>query len=116
MVDRLKDVVIRGGENIYCAEVEAVLYEHPSVVGVAVVGIEEGALGERVCAVVVPRPGASLDLAELRGFALARVAGFKAPEALLITDELPETATGKVDKKAVRTLVAEAADEVSLAW
>jgi long-chain acyl-CoA synthetase len=116
VVDRLKDVVIRGGENIYCAEVEAVLYEHPSVVGVAVVGIEEGALGERVCAVVVPRPGASLDLAELRGFALARVAGFKAPEALLITDELPETATGKVDKKAVRTLVAEAADEVSLAW
>ena len=116
MVDRLKDVVIRGGENIYCAEVEAVLYEHPGVAGVAVVGIKEDALGERVCAVVVPRPGVSLDLAELREFAIARLAGFKAPEALLIAAELPETATGKIDKKAVRTIVADAGDEVALGW
>ena len=116
VVDRLKDVVIRGGENIYCAEVEAVLYEHPGVAGVAVVGIKEDALGERVCAVVVPRPGVSLDLAELREFAIARLAGFKAPEALLLTTELPETATGKIDKKAVRTIVADEADEVTRGW
>jgi long-chain acyl-CoA synthetase len=116
VVDRLKDVVIRGGENIYCAEVEAALHEHPGVADVAVVGIAEDALGERVCAVVVPRPGATLDLAELHGFATSRLAGFKAPEALLLTAELPETATGKVDKKAVRTIVADAGDGVARGW
>ena len=57
VVDRMKDVVIRGGENVYCAEVEAVLHEHPAVAEVAVVGLDERAMGERVCAVVVPRPG-----------------------------------------------------------
>ena len=62
----MKDVVIRGGENVYCAEVEAVLHEHPDVAEVAVVGLDEPAMGERVCAVVVPRPGAEVDLADLR--------------------------------------------------
>jgi long-chain acyl-CoA synthetase len=116
VVDRLKDVVIRGGENIYCAEVEAALFEHPAVAAVAVVGIEEQAMGERVCAVVVARPGTHLDLVELRDFATSRLAGFKCPEALLITEALPETATGKIDKKAVRTIVASSGDEVVHGW
>jgi hypothetical protein len=72
VVDRLKDVVIRGGENVYCAEVEAVLHEHPDVADVAVVGLEERAMGERVCAVVVPRAGAEVTLADLREFASTR--------------------------------------------
>ena len=58
VVDRLKDVVIRGGENVYCAEVEAVLVEHPGIEDVAVIGLPDEAMGERVCAVVVPRLGA----------------------------------------------------------
>ena len=58
VVDRMKDVVIRGGENVYCTEVEAVLHEHPAVAEVAIVGLDEPVMGERVCAVVVLRPGA----------------------------------------------------------
>jgi long-chain acyl-CoA synthetase len=102
VVDRLKDVVIRGGENVYCAEVEAVLGEHPWVAEVAVVGLPDQALGERVCAVVVSRPGARVDLAELREFADGRLAAFKRPEALHVVAELPRTATGKVAKHRLR--------------
>jgi acyl-CoA synthetase (AMP-forming)/AMP-acid ligase II len=108
VVDRIKDVVIRGGENVYCLEVEAVLQEHPAVAEVTVVGIDERAMGERVCAVVVPRPGATVRLAELRAFAAPRLARFKCPEALYVTKELPRTATGKVAKNAVRAEVADA--------
>ncbi len=102
VVDRLKDVVIRGGENVYCAEVEAVLFEHPAVASVSVVGVPEEEMGERVCAVVVLRQGMEVDLPGLRRFALERLAAFKAPEALVVVGELPETATGKIDKKAIR--------------
>jgi long-chain acyl-CoA synthetase len=116
VVDRLKDVVIRGGENVYCAEVEAVLHEHPAVSEVAVVGVAERAMGERVCAVVVARPGAAVDLGALRTFAAPRLAGFKCPEALLVVDELPATATGKVAKNVVREQVAAAPDAVERAW
>lgn len=106
VVDRLKDVVIRGGENVYCAEVEAVLHEHPAVAEVAIVGIEDRVLGERVCAVVLPRPGAQVDLAGLRTFAAERLAGFKCPEALVVVgEELPKTATSKVAKNELRALV-----------
>ena len=112
----MKDVVIRGGENVYCTEVEAVLHEHPAVAEVAIVGLDERAMGERVCAVVVPRPGAHVDLADLRHFAASRLAGFKCPEALYVTDELPKTATGKVAKAAVRSQVADAAGDVERVW
>ncbi|MBL7492596.1 acyl--CoA ligase [Frankia sp. AgB1.9] len=111
VVDRLKDVVIRGGENVYCAEVEAVLHEHPDVAEAAVVGVDDRSLGERVCAVVVPRPGTSPTLASLREFARGRLAGFKCPEALVILPELPTTATGKVAKTALRAQVTEAVTE-----
>ncbi len=107
VVDRLKDVVIRGGENVYCAEVEAVLAEHPGIEDVAVIGLPEETLGERVCAVVVPRLGAHLRLGELREFAAAKLAAFKCPEALWVTDELPRTATDKVSKGELRARVPE---------
>src|SRR3954462_10363698 len=68
VVDRLKDVVIRGGENVYCAEVEAVLFEHPDVEDVAVIGLPDERLGEQVAAVVKPRPGASPAVADVRAF------------------------------------------------
>jgi long-chain acyl-CoA synthetase len=102
VVDRLKDVVIRGGENVYCAEVEAVLFEHPAVADVTIVGLPDQAMGERVCAVAVPRPGASLTLDELRAFAAPRLAAFKRPEALHVAADIPGTPTGKTDKRLLR--------------
>jgi long-chain acyl-CoA synthetase len=116
VVDRLKDVVIRGGENVYCAEVEAVLHEHPAIASAAIVGVPEPAMGERVCAVVVPRRGAAVDLETVREFTLERLAAFKAPEALLVADALPETATGKIDKKSLRGSVEEAAGGLTRLW
>jgi acyl-CoA synthetase (AMP-forming)/AMP-acid ligase II len=116
VVDRIKDVVIRGGENVYCLEVEAVLQEHPAVAEVTVVGVDERAMGERVCAVVVVRPGATVELAGLRAFAAPRLARFKCPEALCVVAELPRTATGKVAKTSVRAAVAQAADGVERMW
>jgi acyl-CoA synthetase (AMP-forming)/AMP-acid ligase II len=106
VVDRIKDVVIRGGENVYCAEVEAVLFEHPAVAEVAVVGVTEPTLGERVCAVVVPRPGRTVELEDLRAFTAAQLAAFKCPEALHVVDELPKTATEKVAKNVLRDRLA----------
>jgi acyl-CoA synthetase (AMP-forming)/AMP-acid ligase II len=116
VVDRMKDVVIRGGENVYCVEVESVLHEHPEVAEVAVVGLDEPAMGERVCAVVVPRAGRIVDLAGLRAYASARLAAFKCPEALHVTVELPKNATGKVEKRALRAEVADAAARVERLW
>ncbi len=116
VVDRIKDVVIRGGENVYCAEVEAVLFEHPGIADVAVVGMVEPALGERVCAVVVPRPGRTPDLHDVRAFATKQLAAFKCPEALLLLDELPKTATEKVAKNVLRDRLADPATGIEQMW
>ena len=116
MVDRIKDVVIRGGENVYCAEVEAVLFEHPDIADVAVVGIVEPTLGERVCAVVVARPGRTPDLNDVRSFAAKQLAAFKCPEALLLVDELPKTATEKVAKNVLRDRLADPGEPVERMW
>jgi long-chain acyl-CoA synthetase len=116
VVDRIKDVVIRGGENVYCAEVEAVLFEHPDIADVAVVGLPEPTLGERVCAVVVPRPGRQVHLDDLREFAAARLAAFKCPEALYVVDELPKTATEKIAKHVLRDRLVEPGVVVERMW
>ena len=114
VVDRIKDVVIRGGENVYCAEVEAVLFEHPDIADVAVVGIVEPTLGERVCAVVVPRPGRTPDLNDVRSFAAKQLATFKCPEALVLVDELPKTATEKVAKNVLRDRLADPGTDTAI--
>jgi acyl-CoA synthetase (AMP-forming)/AMP-acid ligase II len=107
VVDRLKDMVIRGGENVYSAEVEAVLFEHPGVADAAIIGLPDEAMGERVCAVIVPSAeNQPPSLQQLRRFASGRLAGYKCPEALYITDELPRTATGKVAKADLRAKAA----------
>jgi acyl-CoA synthetase (AMP-forming)/AMP-acid ligase II len=116
VVDRIKDVVIRGGENVYCAEVEAVLFEHPDVADVAVVGVAEPTLGERVCAVLVARPGSSPDLNDVRSFATKQLAAFKCPEALVLVDDLPRTATEKVAKNVLRDRVAAPDVHVEQMW
>jgi long-chain acyl-CoA synthetase len=104
VVDRLKDMVLRGGENVYCAEVEAAIFEHPAVADAAVVGVPHVSLGEEVAAVVNVKAGATLTPAELQEFVGARIARFKVPSIVVIRDEpIPRNATGKVLKRDLRT-------------
>ncbi len=103
VVDRKKDVVIRGGENVYCAEVEAVLFEHPDVADVAVIGLPHRMLGEEVAAVVQLRGAAARDEDALAAHVAKRLARFKVPTRFFFVDEpLPRTATGKVLKRDLR--------------
>ncbi len=100
--DRLKDVIISGGENISSIEVEGVLLRHPAVQEVAVVGLPHEKWGEAPHAFVVLKPGATLTDEELRAFARERLAGFKVPKGTTILAELPKTATGKIQKYVLR--------------
>jgi cyclohexanecarboxylate-CoA ligase len=103
IVGRIKDVIIRGGENIAAAEVEAVLEAHPSVDQAVVVGRPHARLGEQVCAYVVCRPGETFDLERCQvWFAEQEVARYKTPEAVVVVDELPLLAAGKVDRAELR--------------
>jgi fatty-acyl-CoA synthase len=100
--DRFKDVIISGGENISSIEVEAVLLQHPAVLEVAVVGVSDAKWGETPHAFVVPRIGAPPTAEELRDFARAHLAHFKVPSAYILVEELPKTATGKIQKYVLR--------------
>jgi long-chain acyl-CoA synthetase len=101
--DRKKDMVLRGGENVYSAEVEAALYEHPGVHEAAVFGVPHERLGEEVAAAVVAKSGVVLDAAELRAHVAERLAAFKVPTRWKIRAErLPRTATGKILKRDLR--------------
>ena len=103
VTDRLKDIIIRGGENISSKEVEDLLITHPAVADVAVIPTPDPLMGERVCAVVVTRPGFSFDVDEARThFAAAGVARQKTPEVVMLVDELPRTPSGKVRKDVLR--------------
>lgn len=104
---RHKDIVIRGGMNISCEEVENLLLGYPSIQEVAVIGCPDDLLGERVCAVVVPKNGAGVTLSELTTFLRDRqeVAAFKWPEKLVLLDELPRNPMGKVLKRVLRQQV-----------
>jgi cyclohexanecarboxylate-CoA ligase len=103
VTDRLKDIIIRGGENISAKEVEDLLITHPAVADVAVIPASDLVMGERVCAVVVLRPGFSFDLDQARAhFAAAGAARQKTPEVIAVTDELPRTPSGKVRKDVLR--------------
>ncbi len=109
VVDRMKDVVIRGGENIYCAEVEAALFEHPAIEDATVLGVPHEQLGEQVVAVVVPRtgPGAGVTAGDLQRHVAQRLASFKVPAHVVFRSEpLPRTQSGKVLKRDLRAVVA----------
>lgn len=109
VLDRIKDVVIRGGENIYCAEVEGVLYEHPQIDDVALIGVPHESLGEEAVAVVVPVEGSALTADEVKQHVAGRLAAFKIPAHVVFQPEgLPRTPTGKVLKKDLRTVIAAA--------
>ncbi|WP_228182517.1 class I adenylate-forming enzyme family protein [Streptomyces anulatus] len=110
IVDRIKDVVIRGGENVYCVEVEGVLHDHPDVADAAVLGVPHPVLGEEVAAVVRPRPGSGVTAGALREHVGGKLAAFKVPARVLFTDgPLPRNATGKLLKNRLRVLLDAAA-------
>ncbi|MCZ7525532.1 MAG: AMP-binding protein [Acidimicrobiia bacterium] len=102
LVGRKKDLIIRGGHNVYPTDVEHVLLEHPDVAEVAVVGVPHPVLGEDVAAFVVPREGAPVTADELRGHCAARLADYKRPRQVHFVGELPRNATGKVMKHLLR--------------
>ena len=103
IVDRKKDIIIRGGENISCQEVEAAIYEHPAVAEAAVFGLPDERLGEVPGAVVVPRAGETLTVEALCGFLHAHIAAFKVPARLwVVTTALPRLGTEKIDKVTIR--------------
>jgi long-chain acyl-CoA synthetase len=99
IVDRKKDMIIRGGYNVYPREIEEVLYEHPAVAEAAVIGLSHSALGEEVGAAVVLKPGASATAEELRDYVKGQVAAYKYPRHVWIADALPKGPTGKIQKR-----------------
>jgi long-chain acyl-CoA synthetase len=107
IVDRMKDMLIRGGENIYCIEVESTLYDHPAIMDAAVVGIPHRTLGEEPGAVVSLKPGMKATEAELQEFVRARLAAFKVPVRVIVLEEmLPRNPNGKILKSNLRKLFA----------
>ncbi|MBY8862939.1 AMP-binding protein [Nocardia sp. CA2R105] len=104
IMDRKKDVVVVGGFNVYPAEVERMLGEHPSVAEIAVVGVSDARMGEVPVAFVVPRPLAALTEAEFRAWAAEKIANFKVPRRVMLVDALPRNASMKVLKNALRDL------------
>ena len=101
---RAKDMVIRGGENISCPEVEHVLYEHPAVFEAAVYGVPDERLGEALAATVMVRQGQQVSTHQLQEHVRSRLAAFKVPSIILLQHEsLPRVASGKIDKRAVKT-------------
>ena len=105
IVDRAKDMIIRGGENIYSSEVENILYEHPAVTDAALIGIPHQTLGEEPAAVVHLAPGASADEAELQAWVAGRLAKFKVPVRIVFcADTLPRNANGKILKRDLKAL------------
>jgi acyl-CoA synthetase (AMP-forming)/AMP-acid ligase II len=104
VVDRKKDMIISGGENIYSPEVESAIMTHADVQEVAVIGIPDERWGESVCAVVVPRDGAVIDEAAIIAYSRSRIAAYKCPKKVVVSAELPHVPTGKVDKVALRRL------------
>jgi fatty-acyl-CoA synthase len=104
IVGRIKDMVIRGGENIYPREIEEFLYTHPDIEDVQVIGVPDPKYGEELMAWIKPRPGAIVDLASVREHCTGRIAHYKVPRYVKIVDEFPMTVTGKVRKVEMREL------------
>jgi acyl-CoA synthetase (AMP-forming)/AMP-acid ligase II len=109
VVDRIKDMIITGGENVYSVEVENVISKHPSIATCAVIGLPDDVWGERVHAVVVLQAGQELELEDLQALARGQIAGYKIPRSMSFVDALPISAAGKVLKRDLRAALAPAA-------
>jgi acyl-CoA synthetase (AMP-forming)/AMP-acid ligase II len=105
LVGRTKDLIKHGGASVFPRELEEILYQHPKIAEIAVIGVPDPYFGENACACVVPRPGETVDLAEIVTFMRDRIATYKLPQRLEVMDELPHTSTGKVQKHRLRELV-----------
>jgi long-chain acyl-CoA synthetase len=103
IVERKKEMIIRGGFNVYPREIEEVLYEHPAVLEAAVIGFPDEAMGEEVAAAIVLRPGHAVSADEIRGFVRGRLAAYKYPRHVWFADELPKGSTGKLLKREIST-------------
>ena len=102
IVGRIKDMVIRGGENVYPREIEEFLYGHPKIQDVQVIGVPDRKYGEEICAWIVPRPGVTLTAEEVRAFCDGRIARYKIPRYVKLVEGFPLTVTGKVQKYVMR--------------
>jgi acyl-CoA synthetase (AMP-forming)/AMP-acid ligase II len=100
--DRVKDMIVSGGENIYPAEVESAIYGHPDVAEVAVIAVPDEKWGEAVKAIIVPQQGARPDAQAILDFTRKRIAGYKLPKSIEFVDALPRNGTGKVLKRELR--------------
>jgi fatty-acyl-CoA synthase len=110
IVGRSKDMIIRGGENIYPREVEEFLYTHPDITDVQVIGVPDLKYGEEVMAWITVRAGAELTADDIRVFCKGRIAHYKIPRYVQITDEFPMTVTGKIQKFKLREQAVELLD------
>jgi fatty-acyl-CoA synthase len=102
IVGRAKDMVIRGGENIYPREVEEFLYRHPKVLDVQCVGVPDAKYGEELCACIILRPGMSASEDEIRDFCKGEIAHYKIPRHVRFVESFPMTVTGKIQKYLLR--------------
>ena len=100
--DRVKDMIVTGGENVYPAEVENALFGHPSIADAAVIGVPDDIWGEAVKAIVVLKSGAPRDAADIIGWARARIANFKAPKTVDFVDLIPRNLSGKILRRELR--------------
>ena len=111
IVGRIKDIIIRGGENVYPREIEEFLYTHPDILEAQVFGIDDETYGEIVCAWVQQRAGADLTEADIKSFCMDQITDFKVPGNLRFVDEFPMTVTGEIQKFKMRDAMVE-----QLAW
>ncbi len=110
IVGRSKDMVIRGGENVYPREIEEFLYGHPDIADVQVIGVPDERYGEELMAWIIPREDASLDSDAVRAFCEGKIAHYKIPRYVKLVDEFPMTVTGKVQKFKLREQAIEELD------
>ncbi|MEU0395308.1 hypothetical protein ABZ208_21460 [Streptomyces sp. NPDC006208] len=101
IVDRIKDLIIRGGYNVYPGEVEEVLYEHPDIIEAAVIGVPDDHYGEEVAALVAARPGSELGAAEVSSWTRERLSAYKVPRIIRFVDALPKGPSGKILKRSI---------------
>jgi fatty-acyl-CoA synthase len=107
IVGRIKDMVIRGGENVYPREVEEILYQHPAIAGAQVIGVPDARFGEELMAWIVLRDAAEITADDVRAFCRARLSHYKVPRYVKFTASYPQTVTGKVQKFRLREMAIE---------
>jgi fatty-acyl-CoA synthase len=111
IVGRIKDMIVRGGENISPTEIEDILYTYPKVAQVSVVAIPDERLGEKTCACILPKPGGSITQEEVKAFFKDKVAHFKIPDRVELMSEFPMTPSGKIKKNVLREIMAQKVQE-----